>query len=182
MTNIGFAPRSPSGHRWWWLRQISRRLWRQRPRARPSSTTPPGLSTPSTAITTRPEGTGTAGSASRACIMPTGWWHMFHKEMGLQYCNFDSCNDYYWETLISIPFPHLHPLHRSIPGVLVQEVLVSNPTGNSVIFNVERVGVDRWDGAKTLTKTWVSQTHIFTNTVFGKCLKKGLMKYEGRLR
>ena len=46
-----------------------------------------------------------------------------------------------------------HILYRSIPGVLVQEVLVTNPTGNSVIFNVERVGVDRWDGAKTLTRT-----------------------------
>ena len=44
-------------------------------------------------------------------------------------------------------------IFRAIPGVLVQEVLVTNPTANSVIFNVERVGVDRWEGAKTSTRT-----------------------------
>ena len=48
--------------------------------------------------------------------------------------------------LSSFPF-------RSIPGVLVQELRVTNPTGSSVMFSVERVGVDRWDGAKTQTKT-----------------------------
>ena len=147
--NFTFRLRSPSGPWWWWLRQIFQRRWRLQPRARPSSTIPPGSCTPSTVTTTVPGGIATAGSASPACIMPTGSWSLFRNEMGFL------CYLIYYNKIA-------HILYRSIPGVLVQEVLVTNPTGNSVIFNVERVGVDRWDGAKTLTRTWATKIYYLT--------------------
>jgi hypothetical protein len=46
-----------------------------------------------------------------------------------------------------------HYAHRAIPGVLVQEVKVTNPTRNTALFNVERIGIDGWEGARTITKT-----------------------------
>ncbi len=47
----------------------------------------------------------------------------------------------------------VHYAHRSIPGVLVQEVKVTNPSANTATFNVERIGIDGWEGARTSMKT-----------------------------
>ena len=42
--------------------------------------------------------------------------------------------------------------HRTIPGVLVQDIKIYNPTSSNVQFNVEKLGVDQWEGAANHVK------------------------------
>ena len=42
--------------------------------------------------------------------------------------------------------------HRTIPHVLVQEIKVSNPTSSDKLFNIERMGIAKWDGAESTIK------------------------------
>ena len=39
--------------------------------------------------------------------------------------------------------------HRAIPHVLVQEIKISNPTSSDKLFNIERIGISKWDGAES---------------------------------
>ena len=43
--------------------------------------------------------------------------------------------------------------HRAIRSVLVQEVKLTNPTGEDVTFNIERLGIQDWKGAQSKAKT-----------------------------
>jgi len=42
--------------------------------------------------------------------------------------------------------------HRAIPHVLVQEIKISNPTSSDKLFNIERIGISKWDGAESNIK------------------------------
>lgn len=43
--------------------------------------------------------------------------------------------------------------HRALPNVLVQEIMLSNPTASKVLFNMERLGMANWKGASSKTTT-----------------------------
>ena len=43
--------------------------------------------------------------------------------------------------------------HRTVPGVLVQDVRVHNPTSALVQLSLERLGIANWETAKSLTRT-----------------------------
>jgi hypothetical protein len=42
--------------------------------------------------------------------------------------------------------------HRTVPGVLVQDIRVHNPTARAVQLAVERLGIAQWESAKSLTR------------------------------
>lgn len=42
--------------------------------------------------------------------------------------------------------------HRTIPGVLVQDIKVYNPTDKPIQLSVEKLGIQMWDSAVSATK------------------------------
>jgi len=42
--------------------------------------------------------------------------------------------------------------HRTIPGVLVQDIKINNPTTNTVQLGVEKLGISNWNTAKSSTR------------------------------
>ena len=42
--------------------------------------------------------------------------------------------------------------HRVIPQVLVQEIKLSNPTSSDKLFNLERIGISKWNSAESHSK------------------------------